>query len=438
MKKTIIIGVATMLLLSGSPVYAKSDEHGEKENHRNNNKKTVVVSATTTAQITSIKQQIEDLNKQLKELKRTSKVSGQTIKHSDDDTRMSITGMKNSCARFMKEHRRWKWNSHGHRGWYRALDQHIPTYCTKLPGYSTSTLPVIDITAPVISGIVATGVSSTSETVNWTTNEGATSKIFISTTSPVLTSGTPAWTDGATTTAHGVQLVGLIPNTTYYFIVSNTDIANNTRVSAQGSFVTMSGSVVDITAPTISSVAVGSLSTSSATIGWNTSESATAKLFLSTSSPVGTTTSVWADTGLATVHNAPATGLLPNTTYFFVVQATDASLNSSFSAQGSFTTGALDVLPPVITALSVVPTGSTTATATWTTNEVADSTVYFSSTSPVVIGTATMVNVGTLLTSHSVNLSGLTASTTYYVVVRSKDSTNNTSTSSQTSFTTSN
>jgi TolA-binding protein len=82
MKKTLIIGLTAAMLLSASPAFAKSNGHGEneKKEHGRGNSKSFVVNATTTAQITSIKKQIDDLNKQLQELKRTSRISGQTIR----------------------------------------------------------------------------------------------------------------------------------------------------------------------------------------------------------------------------------------------------------------------------------------------------------------------------------------------------------------------
>ena len=58
--------------------------------------------------------------------------------------------------------------------------------------------------------------------------------------------------------------------------------------------------------------------------------------------------------------------------------------------------------------------------------------------SPLLLLRVESASNGTLLTNHSVNLASLTASTTYYIVVASKDAVNNLATSSQTSFTTSN
>jgi len=96
-----------------------------------------------------------------------------------------------------------------------------------------------------------------------------------------------------------------------------------------------------------------------------------------------------------------------------------------------------DVLTPVISSVSASSTASTTAAIIWTTNEAATSKVYYATTSPLSFATTTLfVASSTLVTSHSLNLTGLTASMTYYFAVESKDAANNTATSSQQSFVT--
>jgi hypothetical protein len=424
------------MLLTASPALA----HGKGENEnkgRGNNK--VTLDASTSAQITNIKQQINDLNKQLAELKKNSRPSGRTIESDDDDLGKGLKGGVNNpnfCSWFVKQHRHWKWHHGKHFGWYGRweMDQNLPAKCR---GNATSTPPVVDTTAPTISALAVGTISTTSANVTWTTNEGATSKIFLSTTSPVSTAGTPAWTDGATTTSHGVQLNGLIPGTTYYFIVTATDAASNTATSAQGSFATQSLGG-DTVAPIISSISVSGLGATGATVNWTTNESATSKLFVSTNPSVSTSSANWTDASLQTSHAAPLTGLATGTTYYFVIQATDAATNSSYSATGSFVTTAPDAVAPIISSLSAAPTGSTTASVTWTTNESSDSTVYYSTTSPVTTASPYFVTNGSLVTSHATSLTGLSASTTYYVIIGSKDAANNLATSSQTSFTTSN
>ncbi len=82
--------------------------------------------------------------------------------------------------------------------------------------------------------------------------------------------------------------------------------------------------------------------------------------------------------------------------------------------------------------------GTTTLGINWTTNVAADSQVYYSTSSPVTIGatgTASVVN-SALVTNHSVNLTGLNATTTYYFMVRSTDASANSTTSSQFGVTT--
>ena len=435
MKKTIIGMMALALLLGGTTASAHENENnkGNKNGNDNHKTKTVVIDATTTAQILKVKQQIVELNKQIAELKRTSRIAGNTIKHEERENKNDLV----ACKKFLKNHRHWKWQRHGNRwGWGRwEFDQDFPNECKRLPGYGTSTTPVVDTTAPVISGIALSAIGSTTVTVNWTTSEGASSKIFVSTTSPAATNVTPAWTDTGTSTGHGVQLTGLIPATTYYFIITNTDAANNTATSAQGSFVTIP--LGDATAPIITSITVGNITVSGASLSWNTNELATSKVYVSSTSPASTSSAAWTDASLLSTHTAPIAGLATNTTYYFVIAATDASNNTVYSAQGTFTTSvATDVAAPVITLFSAVPTGSTTASVTWTTNEIASSRVYYSTTSPVNLATAPSVFNATLLTVHGSILSGLSSSTTYYVVAESRDAANNVSTISQTSFTT--
>ncbi len=195
--------------------------------------------------------------------------------------------------------------------------------------------------------------------------------------------------------------------------------------------------ITDTTAPVISSVSAASITTSSASIVWSTNEGATSKVFFGTTSPVSTSTAGWTDMTLQTSHSAPLTSLVANTTYYYVIMSTDAANNSSVSAQGSFMTNAVaDVTAPTISALTATVTGSTTATIAWTTNEAATSKAYYGTTSPVTTASIWNVVNAALVTAHTSMLTGLSASTTYYTIVESRDAANNVSTSSQISFTT--
>ena len=84
---------------------------------------------------------------------------------------------------------------------------------------------------------------------------------------------------------------------------------------------------------------------------------------------------------------------------------------------------------PVITAVTAAP-GTTTAAITWTTDKSSNSRVDYG-TSP---GSLTLnATSATLVTSHSINLSGLAMGTTYYYRVTSVDGSGNSATSPVTS-----
>ena len=95
-----------------------------------------------------------------------------------------------------------------------------------------------------------------------------------------------------------------------------------------------------------------------------------------------------------------------------------------------------DTVAPSIMNLSATNTASTTASITWSTNEKATSTLWYSITTPLNTTTTARIDESTWQTSHAYSLSGLTASTTYYYLVKVSDKSNNTTTSSEQSFTT--
>lgn len=93
-----------------------------------------------------------------------------------------------------------------------------------------------------------------------------------------------------------------------------------------------------------------------------------------------------------------------------------------------------DSTAPVLSSITATSIATSTAHVTWTTNEPATSKVWYSISSPLNTVTAPSVSSSILVTGHDMAISGLTASTTYYYLVESKDANNNTATSSQYSF----
>jgi Purple acid Phosphatase, N-terminal domain len=89
---------------------------------------------------------------------------------------------------------------------------------------------------------------------------------------------------------------------------------------------------------------------------------------------------------------------------------------------------------PVISAVASGSLTATSGTITWTTDEAADSQVEYGLTTGY--GTSTALDA-TMVMSHSVVVSGLSASTLYHYRVKSKDAANNQATGSDNTFTTS-
>ena len=115
-----------------------------------------------------------------------------------------------------------------------------------------------------------------------------------------------------------------------------------------------------------------------------------------------------------------------------VLTADDGSGASSTSCTGTLGTqiGNPDVTAPIISGITVSNTTSSGATISWTTNELSDSKVNFGTS----ISYGQNVSSSGLTTSHSLNLTGLSANTGYHFQVQSKDPSNNTASSSDNTF----
>jgi hypothetical protein len=101
------------------------------------------------------------------------------------------------------------------------------------------------------------------------------------------------------------------------------------------------------------------------------------------------------------------------------------------------TASTTDNVAPTLSNLQV-NTNGTTARATWNTDEQSDTTVFWSTIPNFSLTSSSTQNksVNEMVRDHSVLLENLSASTTYYLIVRSKDLAGNTATSSQATFTT--
>lgn len=294
-----------------------------------------------------------------------------------------------------------------------------------------------DETAPELSNIAATNISTSSATINWNTDENADGTVYVSDTSPVDTDTALTFSGDSTTTAHAVDLAGLSADTTYYYVVESTDSAGNTATSEEQSFDTTMAP--DETAPTISGLSATEIGTSSADISWSTDEDAQGTLYVSDTTPIDPSTATTFDEGSAsTSHALTADGLSASTTYYYMVTAEDDAGNTATSSEASFATNELsDETAPTISDLSADDVGTSSASVSWNTDEESDSALYYSTSTPVLPSLATLVSDAGQTLNHVIDLTELAASSTYHFFVTSTDDSGNTATSSESSFTTS-
>jgi len=123
-----------------------------------------------------------------------------------------------------------------------------------------------------------------------------------------------------------------------------------------------------------------------------------------------------------------------NGSHTLTAQARDAAGNTTMSAAVTVTVNnGGDTTPPVISGVAAASITASGATITWTTNEASDSQVDYGLTT--AYGSTSPLN-GSLVTTHSVILGGLTGGTAYHVRVRSRDAAANLALSSDFTFAT--
>jgi hypothetical protein len=90
-----------------------------------------------------------------------------------------------------------------------------------------------DTAPPVISDAQATKIASTKATISWDTDEASNSLVKYGTSPGVYTDSA---TDSAYVTSHSININGLSPDTTYYYVVSSSDRGGRTVASDEGEF----------------------------------------------------------------------------------------------------------------------------------------------------------------------------------------------------------
>jgi len=232
-------------------------------------------------------------------------------------------------------------------------------------------------------------------------------------------------------------LTGLDPDKVYFFVATAYDTEG-----LQSDYCTE----IDTKAPQITSPpTVTSVTDTTATIEWNTDEASTSVVnYKKAEDPSYTEKPL---DSYVTNHSVVLTGLESNSSYVFYVSSTDvgaagpdiSDTDNNPSTYYTFQTGAgSDTTSPQITSPpTVTAKTNTTATIAWTTDEPSTSLVQYDDNSSTWGNYLWSKTDTSLVTTHSVTLTGLTADTTYYFRVGSTDGFNNgPTTSNEVNFTT--
>jgi len=290
--------------------------------------------------------------------------------------------------------------------------------------YTFTTKTPDDLTPPNITNVTVSSLTLNSAVISWTTDENSNSIVDYGETTSL---GQIAGNFDDSTTTHSVTLTNLNASTTYYFQVRSQDSAGNTATDNNSGNYYSFTTLKDTTPPIITSGPTASvIDRNSATIVWTTDEPSTSQVEYSTSSNLTNSSLTTEITDLHREHSVVISGLTASTTYYYRVISKDSSGNSTTSAIYSFTTATTkeDVIPPTISNVASSTTLNS-VTITWTTDEESNSIVDYGTTKSLGLMAG---NVDELTLSHSVTITGLSASTTYYFQVRSQDSAGNTAT----------
>ncbi|HBP00508.1 MAG: hypothetical protein UU48_C0003G0066 [Candidatus Uhrbacteria bacterium GW2011_GWF2_41_16] len=209
-----------------------------------------------------------------------------------------------------------------------------------------------DRTSPIIENIIVSDLRTSSAKITWETDESADAKLdYGYTTSYEL----GIQTQTSLISFHTIDLSGLLEGTTYHFRIRSADLCGNEVSSSDLIFTTL-----DETAPTISNIEIVDLLETSARIIWKTNEKATSTVSYGKTELYGF---IQSDSTLTTDHSILLTGLSAETSYHFSVQSMDASGNTSFSADQTFTT-TVNPPPENVSNLSIIPADGKN-TLTW-------------------------------------------------------------------------
>ncbi len=313
--------------------------------------------------------------------------------------------------------------------------------CDGTPAVGYTATALIDCAEPLISNVDETGVSDVQATVQWLTDEDATSVVRWGESVPPAT---PTDSPGMDTD-HAVLLDGLQSCTVYYYEVESSDVAGNTAVDDSGGryyrFETLGDFGSGLQPCHAGQVSVGaavypcggsvSFEVVDLDLNADTGVAETVTLEVSSSSETGPETVIATETGANTSVFAGtiASGTGPPVADG-VLQVADGDVitvtyrdadDGTGQAAISFDIAVADCAGPVISDLRVDTITDSRATIHWNTDEAADTWLEWGPTPAL----GNVLSSGALTTAHAVTISEFDTCATFYFVVRGTDARGN-------------
>ncbi len=270
---------------------------------------------------------------------------------------------------------------------------------------------------PVALPVAPTGLVATPGNAQVTLSWGAVSGATSYSVKRATVSGGPYTSVKTGLTTPGYTDTGLTNGTTYYYVVSATNVggegANSTQVST-----------TPVALPTAPSGLTATPGNAQAVLTWGTVTGATSYTVKRATTSGGPYSTVQSGITAATYTN---TGLTNGTAYYFVVSATNAAGEGPNSTQ----VNATPVAPPVAPTGLVAAPGNAQVALSW--GAVSGATSYSVKRATVSGGPYTAIKTG--LTTASYTDSGLTNATAYYYVVSATNAGGESANSTQVSAT---
>jgi len=279
----------------------------------------------------------------------------------------------------------------------------------------------------LFDNVATSSITTTGATITWNTNTVSDSTVFYEAVTSYPGTNKTNYTKSVgvsnMTTSHSVVLSNLTPGTQYYFLVTSEDSQAqiNQQAAETYTFITNPG-------PSISQILTSDTQDTEATVTWHTNLASDSSVYYSTNSNL-TSPEVVTSVATTTSHSITLTGLVKGTNYYYYVKSIDEEGN--VATDKNVVDGVInyyvvnttrDIVPPVISDVKTPIIGESSATITWTTDE--------QSNSQVEWGIAKDLGIrenepDMFKTQHSMSITGLVSSTTYYFVVRSRDRSEN-------------